>query len=363
MSNLVKTYPGGITATCDLNLTIEAGEFLAVVGPSGCGKSTMLRMLVGMEKPDSGSITIDGNDAGGLSPMERDVAMVFQDHALYPHMTVRQNMLFALQARKVSKATIAHRIDEAADLLQIRDILERLPATLSGGQHQRVALGKAVVRRPAIFVLDEPFNNLDASLRLTLRNVLKELQSRRRITTIFVTHDQQEAMMLGERIAVMRAGAIRQTGTPRDVCLNPVDRFVAEFIGSPGMNIIAGRLTDRGGKVYFSVEDFLLELSGLGVDTLSRIVSKDVLLGVRPESMVVEASCEAPQDGDFVAKVQSLEIVGDRMDVCVDLSGQHCVIRTNIRDDLSVGKRVFVRPDPSRVHLFARDKDGKNLIR
>src|SRR6188472_2184912 len=239
-----KRYPDGFEAVKDMSLEIQDGEFMILVGPSGCGKSTALRMVAGLEEISDGELVIGGERVNELAPRDRDIAMVFQNYALYPHMTVRDNMGFALKLAKVSKSEIDRKVNEAASILELEPHLERKPANLSGGQRQRVAMGRAIVRDPKAFLMDEPLSNLDAKLRVQMRTEVARLQSRLETTTVYVTHDQTEAMTLGDRVAVMRAGVLQQVGTPADLYDNPKNLFVAGFIGSPAMNFMPGELSD-----------------------------------------------------------------------------------------------------------------------
>jgi multiple sugar transport system ATP-binding protein len=290
LENVGKTYPGGITAVAAMDLHVRDGEFLVLVGPSGCGKSTTLRMIAGLEDPACGTIRIGGVAVNRLPPRLRDVAMVFQSHALFPHMTVRENMAFGLRRRRCPNGEIARRVAWAAELLGLGGLLDRRPHTLSGGQRQRVALGRAVVRRPKIFLFDEPLSNLDARLRTDTRAELKRLHRKLGITTLYVTHDQEEAMTLADRIAVLRGGRIQQCGAPLEVYHAPANRFVAGFIGTPPMNFIDGRLErDAAGQTWFESPCLRIPVeAGRGATTCGAGVppaGADVALGVRPDSL------------------------------------------------------------------------------
>src|SRR3954463_8928217 len=251
LDRVTKSYPNGATAVNDLSLTIADGEFIILVGPSGCGKSTTLNMIAGLEEISSGEMRIGGERVNEKAPKDRDIAMVFQSYALYPHMTVRQNIAFPLTLAKVKKAEIASKVEETARILDLTELLDRKPGQLSGGQRQRVAMGRAIVRDPKAFLMDEPLSNLDAKLRVQMRTVISRLQNRLGTTTVYVTHDQTEAMTLGDRVAVLRAGELQQVGTPKELYENPVNLFVAGFIGSPSMNFLAGELRD--GKVHLPI--------------------------------------------------------------------------------------------------------------
>src|SRR4029077_13681354 len=276
LSDVRKSF-GAVTAVDDVSLEIADGEFLVLVGPSGCGKSTLLRMLAGLEEVTSGRIEIGDRDVTDLAPRSRDIAMVFQTYALYPHMTVRQNMGYGLKARRTPKPEIARRVDEVAAMLGLRDLLERKPAQLSGGQRQRVAMGRAIVREPRAFLMDEPLSNLDAKLRVGMRASLAQLHGRLGVTTVYVTHDQTEAMTLGQRVAVMRDGRILQADTPQRLYQEPADLFVAGFIGTPAMNLVEARVED--GAVRFGRYRVPLDPSRRPPAGTERVV-----LGIRPEA-------------------------------------------------------------------------------
>ncbi len=284
LEHVSKQYPDGSTAVRDVNLHIADGEFVILVGPSGCGKSTTLNMIAGLEDISGGTLSIGGRRMNDVAPKDRDIAMVFQSYALYPHMTVRENIAFPLTLAKLPKAEIAAKVDEAARILDLGEYLDRKPANLSGGQRQRVAMGRAIVRHPQAFLMDEPLSNLDAKLRVQMRTEIAELQKRLGVTTVYVTHDQTEAMTLGDRVVVMRGGVVQQVGAPQDLYDHPANLFVAGFIGSPAMNFIPGRLTQTGidtviGPIELADYDRI-------VANAQRIGAKgEVLVGVRPEHL------------------------------------------------------------------------------
>ncbi|GIF02090.1 ABC transporter ATP-binding protein [Paractinoplanes rishiriensis] len=294
LEHLTKTFPGGTTAVDDLTLTIDDGEFLVLVGPSGCGKSTVLRMIAGLEAVSGGAVSIDDEDVTDWPPKLRDIAMVFQNYALYPHMTVQENMGFALKLRHMDKAEASEKVNDTAGLLGLSTLLDRKPAALSGGQRQRVAMGRALVRRPRVFLLDEPLSNLDAKLRVSMRAELSRLHQRYRITTVYVTHDQVEAMTLGDRIAVLDRGRLQQVGTPDELYREPANRFVAGFMGSPSMNFAtvdlggdAGRVTVRLAGREFEVPAALRRRPGL-----ARYLGSAVVMGLRPAAFAPATSAE-----------------------------------------------------------------------
>ena len=327
-----------------IELTIEDGEFLVLVGPSGCGKSTTLRMLAGLEEVDSGRIFIGDRDITNLAPKDRDIAMVFQNYALYPHMTVAENMGFALKIAGVSKDERAARVLEAARMLDLEPYLDRKPKALSGGQRQRVAMGRAIVRKPQVFLMDEPLSNLDAKLRVQTRTQIASLQRRLGVTTVYVTHDQTEALTMGDRIAVLKDGVLQQVGTPRELYEAPANVFVAGFIGSPAMNLFTTDVVSGGVKFGTETATVSAEVTGLATGST-------VTIGVRPEDLVISKSNkgitmevlvveELGADGYLYGEATS---AGEKMDV---------VVRVDGRDHPVAGDTVFITPRPGHVHVF-----------
>jgi multiple sugar transport system ATP-binding protein len=310
LDHLTKRFPDGSLAVDDFNLDIADGEFVILVGPSGCGKSTTLNMIAGLEDITSGDLRIGGQVVNNKSPKDRDIAMVFQSYALYPHMTVRENMGFALKLAKTPQATINEKVEEAARILDLTQHLDRKPANLSGGQRQRVAMGRAIVRNPSVFLMDEPLSNLDAKLRVQMRTEVSRIQRRLGTTTVYVTHDQTEAMTLGDRVAVMRSGLLQQVGSPKELYDQPVNLFVAGFIGSPAMNFMSGTLED--GKLRTSLGDFTLS------DRLRREVEssgsgREVIVGLRPENFedpAMVSDDDRPNGATFRATIDVLESMG-----------------------------------------------------
>ena len=308
LEHVEKVYPGGARALIDCSLEIADGELLVLVGPSGCGKSTLLRLLAGLEEPTSGTIRIDGRDVGAASPKARNVAMVFQDYALYPHMTVRENLAFPLRMKKMERDAIALRVAKTADLLELGALLERLPRQLSGGQRQRVAMGRALVREPAAFLLDEPLSNLDAKLRSQVRAEIETLQRRTGTTMLYVTHDQVEAMTLGDRVAVLHEGRLQQVAKPRELYERPANVFVAGFIGSPPMNLFAARVAkDASGRPALAAVGALLALPDALLEVAAEHEGSTITAGVRPESIALVAP-DAP--GALPASVEHVELLG-----------------------------------------------------
>lgn len=374
-----KTFEAGVTAVRDLDLTIEDGEFLVLVGPSGCGKSTLLRMVAGLERVTAGRILIDGRDSTTAPANERDLAMVFQNYALYPHMNVRRNLAFGLRRRGIAKDEIAGRVRDAARVLGLGELLERQPAELSGGQRQRVALGRAMVRQPLAFLMDEPLSNLDAKLRVGMRAELKRLHSRLGTTTLYVTHDQTEAMTLGSRVAVLRDGMLQQCGTPLELYDAPANVFVAAFIGSPQMNLVGARAS--AGEVSFG--GYRLPLGG----TKGEDLPDEIVLGIRPSDLhpagaqgteglptievtptvVEELGSERivffPIDAEAVgpeATMGAYETEGDEGRLVADEEGTSFVARLPARTPVGIGEPLVLAVDVNWLHAFD-PRDGRAL--
>jgi len=385
LQGVTKTFADGFEAVKDMNLDIEDGEFMILVGPSGCGKSTALRMIAGLEDISSGEVKIGGETVNDRSPKDRDIAMVFQNYALYPHMTVRENMGFALKLAGVEKEEINAKVEEAAKTLDLTQHLDRRPANLSGGQRQRVAMGRAIVRDPQAFLMDEPLSNLDAKLRVQMRTEVAKLQSRLETTTVYVTHDQTEAMTLGDRVAVMRAGALQQVGTPAELYGQPVNLFVAGFIGSPAMNFMAAEL--GGGKVKLPIGEADLP-EGLGDGRDGKVVA-----GLRPESfedaemvgevrdergVVFEAEIDLVEslgsdlyayfhvESGAVESDQLAELVEERLEETgvpeVREGQEQIVARLDPASKIKRGDSAQLWADTSKLHLFDAES-GERLSR
>lgn len=347
LRNVNKVYPSGLHAVHNVDVDIADGEFVVLVGPSGCGKSTTLRMVAGLEEVSSGDIHIGDRRVNQVPPGDRDIAMVFQSYALYPHMTVRQNMAFGLKMRRTPRAEIQQRVADAATLLSIESLLDRRPRELSGGQRQRVAVGRAIVRDPAVFLFDEPLSNLDAKLRGQMRTEIAALHRRLAATMIYVTHDQVEAMTLGDRLVLMRDGVVQQIGAPLEVYQRPANRFVATFIGSPSMNLFEGTI-ERG---TFYVANFAAWHVG-------DVREGPVVLGVRPEDLV-PASGDAPV---FVkAQHQLVENLGHESLVHFDVGGTSHVARVAASAALTQNEELPFTIRPGAHHLFAADGEGRAL--
>ncbi len=326
LRNVTKIYNKDIVAVDNINLGVENREFVVLVGPSGCGKSTTLRMIAGLEALTSGKIYIGDRLVNNVPAKDRNVAMVFQNYALYPHMTVYENMTFALKLRRYSKSEIEKRVKEAASILGIEHLLDRKPKELSGGERQRVAVGRAIVRKPLVFLFDEPLSNLDAKMRIQMRAELNKLHLKIQTTMIYVTHDQEEAMTLGSRIAVMKNGKILQFDTPLNIYEKPVNKFVAEFIGSPAMNFISGRIIKKEGKLFFNEGNFSLEIPQEKYDKLVNYIDREIILGVRPESIYDKRFLKIPEQKNVVkARCEILETMGAKNHLHLSL-GNHSII-------------------------------------
>ena len=357
LERIAKVYPGGVHAVHGVSLDIADGEFVALVGPSGCGKTTTLRMIAGLEEISSGTIRIGGRVVNDVAPRDRDIAMVFQNYALYPHMTVEKNLSFALKMRKVPKAEIRRRVADVARVLGIEELLDRRPRQLSGGQRQRVAVGRAIVREPKAFLFDEPLSNLDAKLRLATRAELKALHQRLKTTTVYVTHDQEEAMTLGDRIVVMSRGVVQQVGTPLDVYRRPANRFVASFIGSPPMNFLEGHITTSGPGASFSEQGAPgpgLRLD-LGPTTLK---PGPAILGFRPQALRPGVATRGRLD----LNIRIIEPLGEAIDIHASTQAGHSVIaRVPPMEGLQAGGTATFCVEPGSVHLFDPGEFGPRL--
>ena len=347
LQHVRKYYDNGFHAVKDFNLHIEDGEFVVFVGPSGCGKSTTLRMIAGLEDISEGHLRIGGRVVNQLLPKERDIAMVFQSYALYPHMTVRQNMGFALKLDGVPKAQIAQRVDEAATMLHLQPLLERKPKELSGGQRQRVALGRAIVRKPQAFLMDEPLSNLDAKLRVEMRASISRLHRKLGVTTVYVTHDQVEAMTMGDRIVVMKGGEIQQVASPMELYERPANKFVGSFIGSPAMSFLHGQL--RGGEVRG--DGFALALPADMAQRVAPYQGREVSIGVRPEIVGLQPS--GGSDGVLRAVAEVVEPLGAETIINLQVgAAQNLVARLAGNVKVAAGQALDLHLDCRRIHLF-----------
>src|SRR5438309_7182956 len=339
------------TAVEDLNLTVKAGEFLVLVGPSGCGKTTTLRMLAGLERPSYGRILIGDKLVNNLSPRFRDVAMVFQSYALYPHMNVYDNLAFGMRAHGASNELVAQRVKETADVLGLGHLLKRKPSQLSGGQRQRVALGRALIRQPQVFLMDEPLSNLDAGLRVQMRAELSRLHERFRVTTVYVTHDQVEAMTMGDRIAVMNSGRLQQVDAPETLYDNPANMFVAGFIGSPRMNFVPGRLATSEGKSSVTFLGITTPLS-TGARLTAGADDSEVTVGIRPEDLMWRPAAGPDCTLSVPATVDVVEPMGHEALVMAVSAGEMVTSRFPPRSGVRTQERIELALNPARLHLF-----------
>ena len=374
LREIYKKYPGGVIAVSDFNIEIKDKEFIILVGPSGCGKSTTLRMIAGLEEISEGELYIGDRLVNDIAPKDRDIAMVFQNYALYPHMTVFENMAFGLKLRKVPKDEIARKVEEAARILDISHLLDRKPKALSGGQRQRVALGRAIVREPQVFLLDEPLSNLDAKLRAQMRTEISKLHKKLGTTFIYVTHDQTEAMTMGDRIVVMKDGYIQQIDSPTNLYQNPVNQFVAGFIGSPQMNFIDAKLVKIDGKytVEFGSEDtktsrgkkFYVEIpeSKVNEEVLEPLVDQEIVMGVRPECIHDEEMfLSTAKTGIIEATVEVTEMMGAETYLYLNCEEIPLTARVSPRSTARPQDVIKVAIDPNRIHIFDKETE-KSLI-
>ena len=364
LKHIYKKYPGGVTAVSDFNLEVKDKEFLVLVGPSGCGKTTTLRMIAGLEEITEGELFIGDRLVNDVAPKDRKIAMVFQNYALYPHMSVFENMAFGLKLNKTPKEEIKRRVEEAARVLDITHLLDRKPKALSGGQKQRVALGRAIVRNPMVFLLDEPLSNLDAKLRAAMRTELTKLHKRVGTTFVYVTHDQVEAMTMATRIVVMKDGLIQQVDTPQNLYDNPVNMFVAGFIGTPQMNFINGNLEKKGDDVYFNFENVSVKLPADKANNpaLADYIGKEVIAGLRPECIHDEPmQLAALADSSLEAFVDVTELMGAEIYLYLAVGEETKLIaRVSSRSTSRAGDTIKIAFDTSRLHIF--DKDTERCI-
>ncbi len=360
LKNIYKRYPNGFEAVKDFNLEIEDKEFVIFVGPSGCGKSTTLRMIAGLEEITEGTLEIDGRKVNDVEPKDRDIAMVFQNYALYPHMTVYDNMAFGLKLRKVPKDEIDKMVREAAKILDLEALLDRKPKALSGGQRQRVAMGRAIVRNPKVFLMDEPLSNLDAKLRGQMRIEISKLHQRLGTTIIYVTHDQTEAMTLGTRIVVMSAGVVQQVDTPQVLYDTPCNLFVAGFIGSPQMNFLDATCTIEGEKAVLDLGESKVTLTGEKAKKLADggYNGKTVVLGIRPEDVHDEEEFLAKSADTIIeSTVRVYEMLGAEVYLYFDYAGASMTARVNPKTTARTGDRVKFALDASKIHLFDKETE------
>ena len=376
-----KIYPNGTRALEDVNITINDGEFVVLVGPSGCGKTTLLRMVAGLEDITEGEISIGDKTVNDVAPKDRDIAMVFQNYALYPHMSVFDNMAFSLKLRKLPKDEIDQKVKDAAKTLEISELLDRKPKALSGGQRQRVAMGRAIVRNPQAFLMDEPLSNLDAKLRVQMRAELGQLHTQLQTTTLYVTHDQVEAMTMGDRVAVIRKGELQQIDTPREIYLNPRNIFVAGFIGSPSMNFVYADVGVKNGSIELSFGNDQIDYNGKKLDELKAFENKEIVMGIRPEafedgnyanesefseSIKVSVSLLEQLGSDsyihFYKDIKPVQteaieeiLADDGEDISILGDNTKFIARINPNSTVVEGEEIELKIDPSKLHFFNPD--------
>ena len=360
LTNVCKVYPNGFEAVKDFSLEVEDQEFIIFVGPSGCGKSTTLRMIAGLEEISSGELKIDGRVVNDVEPKDRDIAMVFQNYALYPHMTVFDNMAFGLKLRKVPKDEIKKKVEEAAKILDLEKLLDRKPKSLSGGQRQRVAMGRAIVRNPKVFLMDEPLSNLDAKLRVQMRSEIASLHNRLKATIIYVTHDQTEAMTLGTRIVVLKDGVIMQVDSPQKLYNEPNNLFVAGFIGSPQMNFIDAVCKVEGERVTLNFEKTSVVLPPAKAKKLidGGYNGKTVVMGIRPEDIGdSQIEIEAHKDAVFETDVTGYELLGSEVLLYFNVAGTAMTAKVDSRTTARMGDHITLAIDPEKIHCFDKETE------
>ncbi len=356
LKNVSKIYSNGIRAVNNINLEVKNKEFLVLVGPSGCGKSTILRMIAGLEEISKGEVYIEEKMVNNISPKDRNIAMVFQNYALYPHMTVFQNLAFGLRLHKHSSKVIKKRVSQAAEILGIDNLLGRKPRALSGGQRQRVALGRAIVRQPAVFLFDEPLSNLDAKFRVQMRAEIKKLHQRLKTTMIYVTHDQLEAMTMGERIAVVKQGTIQQLSSPSVLYYKPVNKFAAGFIGSPPMNFFKGKINSQEKNLYFQEDNFQIKISPQHINKLNSMAEKEIILGIRPEDIHLSSSSLVKEENIVRSKLEVIEPMGADTFLNFKINSKTFVVRVksshSTLEKLRVGENKDLIFNSERCYYF-----------
>ena len=358
LKSVYKTYEGGVKAVNDVNFVVEDKEFVVLVGPSGCGKSTTLRMIAGLEDITKGELYIDGELINHIPPKDRNIAMVFQNYALYPHMTVYDNMAFGLQMRKVEKQEIYRRVQGVSKILDVAQYLHRKSTALSGGQRQRVAVGRSIVRSPKVFLFDEPLSNLDAKLRVQMRTELSNLHIRLDATMIYVTHDQVEAMTMANKIIVMKDGVIQQIGPPLDLYDYPENKFVAGFLGSPPMNFLNVTVMDKNGKLVLRSNSFELVPPPEHIKDLQKYIGREIIFGIRPEDLIF--SRRPQMDNNIGAKITLIEPLGAETHLWLTTTTQQLLVRATFRYDFRIGNTVNLLPNMNRARYF--DKETENSL-
>lgn len=360
LKNITKKF-GHVTAAENVNLKIRDKEFLILLGPSGCGKTTLLRIISGLETPTEGEVYIDDKLVNDVTPQKRDVGMVFQSYALYPHMTAYDNIATPLKIRKIPKEQIRKRVREIAELMKVEELLDRKPAKLSGGQRQRIALGRALVRNPKVFLMDEPLSNLDAKLRMHMRVEIKKMQKKLGITTIYVTHDQSEAMAMADKIAILNYGRIQQVGTPDEVYATPNNVFVGNFIGTPSMNLIDCNLEEDNGKIYLKSGSFRFKLDEELANTIiEKISSSELIIGIRPHDISLNRHKQAKKLS-LMGIIDAIEPLGDEVIVTVMANGNALKITEGPNFNISSGEKIWLTFKKDAIHLFDK-KNGKVIV-
>lgn len=359
LKNVSKIYSDDKKVVDNVNLTVEDREFVVLVGPSGCGKSTTLRMIAGLEDITEGEISIDGEVVNNQEPKDRDIAMVFQNYALYPHMTVYENMAFGLKIRKHSKEEIKKRVAEAAKILDLEEYLDRKPKALSGGQRQRVAVGRAIVRHPKVFLFDEPLSNLDAKLRVQMRTEISKLHKKLNATMIYVTHDQTEAMTMGDKIVVMKDGVVQQIDSPLELYNEPHNQFVAGFIGSPSMNFIEGNLENRNGYKFTVSNNMIVNLPTELYRILDAYNDKNITLGIRPEHFSLEESNNYNDNAFLQTEIEVLEPLGNETFLYFTINKNQHIARVDSHIGIKAGDKIKLYTNQDKIYLF--DKNGNSL--
>ncbi|MFO7445823.1 MAG: sn-glycerol-3-phosphate ABC transporter ATP-binding protein UgpC [Ignavibacteriaceae bacterium] len=363
LKNVSKLYEGGNVAVRELSLDVKDKEFVVLVGPSGCGKSTTLRMVAGLEEISAGDLYIDGKRVNDVSPKDRDIAMVFQNYALYPHMTVYENMAFGLKLRKFDKQEIKKRVNHAAEILELEDYLDRKPKALSGGQRQRVAVGRAIVRKPKVFLFDEPLSNLDAKLRVQMRTEISKLHKRLEATMIYVTHDQTEAMTMGDKIVIMKDGVVQQIDAPLNLYNNPINKFVAGFIGSPSMNFAEGTIVQSNGLMFTSTTGGLqLKIKSSDAGKLKNHINKNLWIGIRPEDIYDAATTTVKDSFDkFESVLEVVEPMGNEIFLYFPAGGSQMIARIPAREKPEAGSSRSLYFDTEKIHFF--DSETEEAIK
>jgi multiple sugar transport system ATP-binding protein len=357
LKNICKIYEGDVKAVSDVNVEIADKEFVILVGPSGCGKSTTLRMIAGLEDISTGEMWIDDQIVNDVPPKDRNIAMVFQNYALYPHMTVYKNMAFGLKLRKMKQELIDERVNEAANILGINELLDRKPKALSGGQRQRVAVGRAIVRKPKVFLFDEPLSNLDAKLRVQMRAEISKLHTRLQATMVYVTHDQTEAMTMGDRIVVMKDGIVQQIADPLTLYNKPINKFVAGFIGSPPMNFMEVAVSKEGQDIWLDEGNFRVKLPGSRIQAIEPYIGKKVIIGIRPEDIVEKQSAATTEFGTVNAQVEVVEPLGAEIYIYLTTSKHAFIARVAADHDIKVNQSLEMVIDMTKLQIFDFDTE------